>query len=286
MTRTAENCFQGRRKRAAPKIFTVFFCLSFFGCATLQKPSEPVVSKIKPVPSEVEKIAEPKIGPNAPFKISKVAINRKSFNPSKGEEVTISWHISRSSALVQMFDRDMCLVRELMPADIGNPGIIHVTWDGRDMEGNIVPDEAYFFTIEANEYRGGLTHYDPITFSGGENFDFPVEFDNTKKMITYNLPKDSRTLIRAGITHGPLLKTMVNWAPRPAGVNQDSWDGKDSSGTIYASDQKGFTMMSDAVTLPENSILTVGNNKYAYFEYKNEIVPDRPVKEVTFQDCA
>ena len=201
--------------------------------------------------------------------------------------MTISWHISRSSkALVQMFDRDMCLVRELMPADIGNPGIIHVTWDGRDMEGNIVPDEAYFFTIEANEYRGGLTHYDPITFSGGENFDFPVEFDNTKKMITYNLPKDSRTLIRAGITHGPLLKTMVNWAPRPAGVNQDSWDGKDSSGTIYASDQKGFTMMSDAVTLPENSILTVGNNKYAYFEYKNEIVPDRPVKEVTFQDCA
>jgi flagellar hook assembly protein FlgD len=199
---------------------------------------------MKPVPSEVEEIPEPKIGPNAPFKISKVAINRKSFNPSKGEEVTISWHISRSSeALVQIFDPEKCFVKELMSADIGNPGIIHVTWDGRDLEGNIVPDEAYFFTIEANEYRGGLTHYDPMTFSGGENFDFPVEFDSNKEMITYNLPKDSRILIRAGITHGPLLKTMVNWAPRPAGVNQDPWDGKDSSGTIYASDQKGFTMM-------------------------------------------
>lgn len=262
------------------KIFTVFFCLSFFGCATLQKPSDPVVSKMKPVPSEVEEIPEPKIGPNAPFKISKVAINRKSFNPSKGEEVTISWHISRSSeALVQIFDPEKCFVKELMSADIGNPGIIHVTWDGRDLEGNIVPDEAYFFTIEANEYRGGLTHYDPMTFSGGENFDFPVEFDSNKEMITYNLPKDSRILIRAGITHGPLLKTMVNWAPRPAGVNQDSWDGKDASGTIYAANQKGFTMMSDAVTLPENSILTVGNNEYTYFEYKNEVVPDRPVKE-------
>ena len=246
------------------KIFTVFFCLSFFGCATLQKPSEPVVSKIKEVP----------------FKISKVAINRKSFNPSKGEEVTISWHISRSSkAFVQIFDPDMCLVRELMSADIGNPGIIHVSWDGRDLEGNIVPDEAYFFTIEANEYRGGLTHYDPMTFSGEENFDFPVEFDSSKEIITYELPKDSRILIRAGITRGPLLKTIVNWAPRLAGVNEDPWDGKDASGTICAADQKGFTMMSDAVTLPENSIVTIGNPEYTYFEYKNEIVLDRPVKE-------
>jgi len=262
------------------KIFTVFFCLSFFGCATLQKPSEPVVSKIKPAQSEVEEIAEPKIGPNAPFKISKVAINRKSFNPLKGEEVTISWHISRSSkALVQIFDPDMCLVRELVSADTGNPGIIHVTWDGRDLEGNIVPDEAYFFTIEANEYRGGLTHYDPVTFSGEENFDFPVEFDSSKEIITYELLKDSRILIRAGITHGPLLNTIVNWAPRLAGVNEDPWDGKDASGIIYAVGQKGFTMMSDAVTLPENSILTVGNNEYAYFEYNNEIVLDRPVKE-------
>jgi hypothetical protein len=71
----------------------------------------------------------------------------------------------------------------------------------------------------------------------------------------------------------------VNWAPRLAGVNEDPWDGKDSSGIISASDQKGFTMMSDAVTLPENSIVTIGNPENTYFEYKNEIVLDRPLKE-------
>ncbi len=262
------------------KIVTVFACLSFFGCATLQKPSEPVVSKTKPVQSEIEATAEPKTGPDAPFRISNVAVSRKSFNPSEGEGVTISWHISRSSkALVQIFDRGLFLVRELMPADTGNPGVIDVFWDGRDLEGNIVPDEAYFFTIEANEYGGGLTHYDPVTFSGGKNFDFPVEFDSTKEVITYELSKDSRIFTRAGITHGPLLKTILNWAPKPAGVNQDPWDGKDTSGILSVAEQKGFTIMSDAVTLPENSILTVGNNDYAYFEYKNELVVDRPVKE-------
>ncbi|MCD6389200.1 MAG: hypothetical protein J7L69_07295, partial [Desulfobulbaceae bacterium] len=193
---------------------------------------------------------------------------------------TISWHASRSSkALVQIFDRDMYLVRELMSAGTGNPGMSDISWDGRDLDGNIVPDEAYFFTIEANEYGGGLTHYDPATFSGGESFDFPMEFDRREGMVAYELPKDSRILTRAGITHGPLLKTIVNWAPRPAGVNQDPWDGKDTSGILSVAEQKGFIMMSDAVTLPENSILTIGNNEYAYSEYKNKLVLDRPVKE-------
>ena len=64
-----------------------------------------------------------------------------------------------------------------------------------------------------------------------------------------------------------------------AGINEDFWDGKDASCVINAADQKGFTMMSDAVTLPENSILATGNKEYTYFEYKNKISSDRPRKE-------
>jgi len=262
------------------KLFAVFFCLSFLGCATLKKPSEPAVSKKEKIPFEAKEIAEPEIDPNAPFKISKVAISRKSFNPTKGEAVTISWHVSRSSkALIQIFDPDMGLVRELMPEDTGNPGFCEVSWDRRDMHGNRVPDEAYFFTIEANDYKGKFTHYDPVTFSGGDNIGFSVEFDKNKEIITYELPQDARITIRAGITHGPLLKKILDCRPRLAGENEESWDRKDASGIIYIPDQKGFTMMFDAVTLPENSMVSIGNPEYTYFEYKNEIAPDRPLKE-------
>ena len=262
------------------KFFTIFLCLNFFSCAALQKPEETILSKKEPVPFEAVEIAEPEIDPNAPFKISNVSISRKSFNSEKGEAVTISCHISRPSrALIQILDPDMRLIRELIPEDTGNPGLCEVTWDGKDQDGNIVPDEAYFFTIETNDYKGELTHYDPITFSEGENFDCPVEFDSSKQMITYELTQDSRILVRAGITHGPLLKTIVHWEPRLAGVNEEPWDGKDASGVINVADQKGFTMMSDAVTLPENSILTTGNKEYTYFEYKHEISSERPIKE-------
>jgi len=263
------------------KFFTIFLCLNFFSCAALQKPEEAILSKKEPsLPSEAGEIAEPEIDPNAPFKISNVSISRQSFSPAKGEAVTISCHISRpSKALVQIFDPDMLLIRELVPEDTGNPGRCEVSWDGKDPDGNIVPDEAYFFTIESNDYKGELTHYDPIAFSGGENLGFPLEFDSSKQLISYNLAQDSRVLIRTGITHGPLLKTIAHWEPRLAGMNKDSWDGKDASGVINVADQKGFTMMSDAVTLPENSILATGNKEYTYFEYKHEISSDRPIKE-------
>jgi len=249
-------------------------------CAIFEKPKEPALVTKEPGLPEAREIAEPEIDPNAPFKISNVSISRQSFSPAKGEAVTISCHISRPSrTLIQIFDPDMRLIRELVPEDTGNPGLCEVTWDGKDQDGNIVPDEAYFFTIETNDYKGDLTHYDPITFSGGENFDCPVEFDSSKQMITYELTQDSRILVRTGITHGPLLKTIVHWKPRLAGINEDFWDGKDASCVINAADQKGFTMMSDAVTLPENSILTTGNKEYTYFEYKHEISSERPIKE-------
>lgn len=263
------------------KFFTIFLCLSFFSCAALQTPEEAILSKKQPgIPSEPLDIAELEIDPNAFFEISNVSISRKSFNPAKGEAMTISWHISRPSrALVQIFDPDGLLIRELIPEDTGNPGRCEVSWDGKDQDGNIVPDEAYFFTIEANDYKGALTHYDPLTFSGGENFDCPVDFDSSKQMIIYELTQDSRILVRAGITHGPLLKTIVNWEPRLGGVNEEPWDGKDASGVINASDQKGFTIMSDVVTLPENSILATGNKEYTYVEYKHAISSHRPIKE-------
>jgi hypothetical protein len=188
------------------KFFAIFLCLSFFGCTTLQKSKEPAISMKEAVPSEAGEIAEPEIDPNVPFEISDVAVSRQAFSPAKEEAVTISCHISRpSKALIQIFDPDMRLVRELIPEDTGNPGLCEVTWDGKDQDGNIVPDEAYFFTIEANDYKGRLTHYDPVTFSGGENVGLHVAFESSKQAIIYELAQDSRILIRAGITHGPLL---------------------------------------------------------------------------------
>ena len=253
---------------------------AFVGCAGIQKTEEVQLPAGESSLLPADETLKTEIDPNAPFTISDVRVSRISFNPTAGENIAIYFNTTRpSKAMVQIFDRNDFLVREMMVQDSDNPGVYEVAWDGRDQEGNIVPDEAYFFTIEANAFTGELTHYDPTVFSGGENFDFPTTFQKKGQSITYELSENSRVLIRGGISNGPLLKNLVNWEPRLAGVNQEPWDGKDASETFMASEQEGFTLMSDAQTLPENSILTSGNSEYTFMVYQTEIAGDRPAKE-------
>lgn len=260
------------------KLVVCLLCLILVGCGSLQNHQEGKDIKEKTTPSKPDTYS---IDDGIPFKISSVTIHPKSFNPVKGETTTISFHLSKpAKTMIQIFDPDNQLVRELVTDDAGDPGKIEITWDGKDMDGAIVPDEAYFFTIEANEYKGALTHYDPLTFSGGDNISVPVNYDKTKKAIEYELSQDTRIIIRGGITQGPMLKTYANWQPKPAGLNREFWNGKDDSDAIHIDNKKGFVIMSEGVTLPENSIITFGNNDYSYPEYKNEKAMDRPLKEV------
>jgi flagellar hook assembly protein FlgD len=175
----------------------------------------------------------------------------------------------------------MYLVKELPSVDISNSGLITLTWDGRDADGNIVPDESYFFTVDASDYKGNFALYDPATLSGGESF-LPeaTHFDKKDGKVSYRLAKDARVRLRAGISQGgPLLKTILNWAPRLSGHNEEDWNGKDESGSIDVVSQKQYEIVAEAVTLPENSIITYGNTTYDYFEYTFKMGSDRPKKE-------
>ena len=237
-------------------------------------------------PKPIEKITPPRFEP-PPFEISDVTANPRIFNPSKKETVAISYRLSRpGKAIVSIFDATMHLIRDIPGEEIGRGGVNKVVWDGRDLEGRVVPDEAYFFTIEVRDYQRNSAVYDPTTFSGGTYFGPPVQFDKSNGILSYQLAKDSRVRIRAGISGGPLLKTIVNWGPRLAGQNEEVWDGKDESGNIHVVNQKNYRLMVEAVSLPENSILTIGNTGYEFFKYRNDIAPDRPkkIKRPLFQD--
>lgn len=246
--------------------FSILFCIILSGCAALPKPEKTALPEIKPVS----------------FNISDVNIDRKTFNQVKREIVTISYRISKpAKAIIKIFDPDMHLVRELLQKNEGGSELNHVIWNGKDMEGNIVPDEAYFFTIESMDYSGNFIYYDPTTISGGE-FLIPesLNYNREKGIISYRLARDARVKIRAGITRGPLLKNILNWTPVLSGAHEIAWDGKDVTGAIDSSvSQKGYRLSTEAISLPENSIITYGNKAYDYFEYKNDISWDRPEKE-------
>lgn len=216
-----------------------------------------------------------------PFHISQVVSSPGKFNPAQGEKATISYTASESArTIVRLFDAEMRLVRELMAESRGPREPCRVVWDGRDAQGKIVPDEAYFFTIDAGNYQGQTTFYDPTTFSGGELVSPEgVRFDPEKNVVSYRLPKDARVTLRAGISGGgPLLKNILHSAPRSSGPQEEAWNGKDESGTVDVPSEKGYSLRVEAVNLPENTIIACGNKDWDYFRYKIDMAQERPKK--------
>lgn len=230
---------------------------------------------------KIEKITAPEIKPVL-LTVTDVNMNRNTFNPAEGENVTISFRVSKpSKIIIKIFDPEMRLVKDMVSESPGDSEINNVIWDGKDMEGRVVPDEAYFFTIEAMDYEGNFVYYDPTTISGGEYF-IPdgINYDKTKGLISYKLFKDARVKIRAGIaSDGPLLNNIIDWRPRPSGLNEEPWNGKEASGVVDITELKDYRLVVETITLPENSIITSGNSAHDYFEYKNILSPERPEKE-------
>ena len=202
--------------------------------------------------------------------IQDIRVSKDSFNPSKGEEWGIYYQLnSKAKVNISLYDPDQELVAVLINQKPQGKGKKSVLWDGKDIDGQIVPDEAYFFTIEAVDQKGNMEIYDPTIFSGGEEDDITQgSIDSENGTINYRLPEMGRVSIRLGISGGPLLRTLVDWKPRLTGEVTEYWNGKDQDNLFDLQSHPRFKMLITYFSLPENSIIAYGNKKLGYFEYK------------------
>lgn len=213
--------------------------------------------------------------------ISEVSVSAAAFAPSQKETVQVRYTLSRDAAItVSIFDPDRELVRILVSKVARKAGAHTEPWDGRDMDGNIVPNEAYFFTIEAEAAGVPKAVYDPVTFSGGEYGDV-VRGELSKDIgeITYKLSQPSRVRLRAGIQGSAMAKTVVDWEPRVGGTITERWSGLDEDNVVSVWERGKFIMILSYITLPDTSVITLGNNRLSYRDYKAGIKTLRPKKE-------
>ncbi len=208
--------------------------------------------------------------------VADVALSRTSFNPSQGEDVEISYRLAAADRVwVRVYDPDEGLVRVLVDGEKRPAGAHREKWDGKDLEGRVVPDEAYLFTIETAS--GGI--YDPTTSSGGVVGDLTdARFDRSAGTMSYRLPAAARVLIRLGLHNGPMLKTLVDWKPRPEGSVTEYWDGRDEDDLIDLRSRPGFNVLITYVTLPDATVIAFGSKEPAYRDYKLGPAKNRPRK--------
>jgi len=245
--------------------------------AIAKEPLSIAVQTVEKLATEERKTTAPEYGEL----LSDVSVSASSFNPKAGQKMSISYTLSNKAEVkANIYDPDLALVRTLASDGSQAPGRHSFVWDGKDQNGVVVPDEAYFFTIWAYGPEGTKQAYDPTLFSGGEGRDITqADIDPISKAITYRLPVLSRVLVRLGVQDGPLLNTLVDWKPRVAGEITEHWDGRDKDDIIDLLNHRRFKMLITYFTLPDNSIITYGNTESGYRAYKKSIKAPRPVKE-------
>ena len=194
--------------------------------------------------------------------ITEVKVEQAEFSPLNGEKAQILFSLAREAAVtLHVYNFDNYLVATPLDKKVCTPGTNTVFWNGRNEEGKVVADDAYYFTVEAVDKFGGRELYNPLSFSGGEIVQ--VGLVNTGGGVSYELPQDALVRIRIGIHDGPLLKTLLDWEPRRAGKHFEKWDGKDDSGVILV-DSSDVSVDIQAYSLPTKSLITNGSGlRYA-----------------------
>jgi len=220
------------------------------------------------------------ISPSYGNLLSKLRVSKSSFNPQKGDEVGVYFTLSKGAKVeVNIYDPDSGLIRTFQKefSDSGEQGLI---WDGKDMDGRVVPDEAYYFAVTAEEDSKTKEIYDPTTFSGGVEHDITsADADPESHTINYKMPEMGRVMVRMGIQGGPLMNTLVDWKPRVEGMITEYWNGRDKDNLVDIYDHSKFKMIITYLTLPENSVIAFGNKQLTYREYKKSVGTKRPVKQ-------
>jgi len=209
--------------------------------------------------------------------ISEVSTSKPSFNPSLGQKSQVAFSVSHAGVVnVRLLDRDGYLVRRLAVQAAVEKGRVSFDWDGRDDKGEVVADEAYSIQIDFTVSNSSSATYSPASTPGRDWSIKPKYYDRRGGILAYTLPVACRVHAQAGTAKvdkvtgkisGPVLKTLVNREPRPAGAVIEQWNGFDDSGTINVAELADFKIAISVSALPDNSIIAFGNRVRNFLSY-------------------
>ncbi len=132
------------------------------------------------------------------------------------------------------------------------------TWDGKNSAGQVVPDEAYLYILEATDGVTTVT-YSPSAPTGSavsctqETSYNP--YKNDPLSITYSVSQPARIDISIAWPTDPF--NIMTSMPHIPGNYTFDWDGRDTTGNILGGGGKAYCYT--ASLLSENHIITTGD---------------------------
>jgi FlgD Ig-like domain len=211
--------------------------------------------------------------------IANVSADKNTFDIERQRNLTIGYQLDQAADVqLLIYDARNILIKQ-SNAKAVNAGENIVQWDGRDQAGNLVPPEVYFYVLVAKTASGESAEYDLTDITGGEFLGIQhFMWDKNAKQLELVLNKPARVVVRAGIKNsGPLLKTLMNWAPLNSGKHTLPWSGWDESNVLPMGDHPQLQFAKDAFTLPSNAIIVQSKTRQAGFI--NELTWPKQVRQ-------
>lgn len=206
-------------------------------------------------------------------RIRSVKVTKPFFNPTVGQTIGIELDVGSPGALsILVLDRDGYPVRRLVSAQAIQTGRVGFEWNGRDDHGEIVPDEAYSLRVDLVG-DGWTSTYFPASEPAAAVTAEIKGYNRRSGVLSYKLSAPARVHAQAGVAspnektqkpEGPVMKTLANREPRPAGAVIENWDGFDETGATYLPDLPHFAVAVAASGLPENAMIAVGNDSVSF----------------------
>ncbi len=145
-----------------------------------------------------------------------------------------------------------------------SPATNSIIWDGKDSNGNIVPDGAYLFRVSATDSGGtGGTYYlqdqreGPSVVGIDEEKEFsPPENNGIDFNFSFNIP--SYLTISVLRDTGEIVRHVTYYEAFGTEYYHEIWDGRDSSEGIIAPGTE-FRLTAVPQALPLNSVVMRGN---------------------------
>ena len=173
--------------------------------------------------------------------IKNITLNPYLFDPNG----TISYTLGEDAMITTTISNEADLVLGYLEEDsIKNSRTYSVEWDGKDGLGYDVLDGIYNYKIIAVSLNDSLRETakgtiiveksKPVISNVSDTPDPFVVSTDKSSMIKYNLSEKSYITIKVYDANENLINTLEN-RDRPIGVNQVSWNGKDSKGNIVNS---------------------------------------------------
>ncbi|MBI3893647.1 MAG: hypothetical protein HY303_19175 [Candidatus Wallbacteria bacterium] len=192
-----------------------------------------------------------------------VVAARPFFDADRGESVSFSVAVPEPGTVtVALYDLGHRRVKTLLDGTRLAAGISTVTWRGdTDGGGRAGAGQAFVAAGTLVTASGQTLSWDPATRSGGETVPMSLldcTYDPRAKLVRFAVRSPARVRIRAGVREGPLLRTILEWAPRLAGEFGEAWDGMDETGTIDLAARRDLSLVASAYTLPDGAVLTAG----------------------------